>query len=147
MMEELQIAFYMRLSLEDEGEGDESNSISNQRVLLRNFVAEKFTGQAYKIREFVDDGYSGTNFERPAVTELLNDVRDGKMNCVIVKDFSRFSRDYIEMGTYLEQIFPFLEVRFIAVNDRYDSRDFTGRTAGVCGGSYFTAELFFKESE
>lgn len=108
MMDELQIALYMRLSLEDEGEGDESNSISNQRILLRNFVTEEFDNRVYKIWEFVDDGYSGTNFERPAVAELLNDVRDGKINCVIVKDFSRFSRDYIEMGTYLEQIFPFL---------------------------------------
>lgn len=146
MMEELKIALYMRLSLEDDGEGDESNSISNQRILLRNFVAEKFTGQAYKVREFVDDGYSGTNFERPAVTELLNDVRDGKINCVIVKDFSRFSRDYIEMGTYLEQIFPFLDVRFIAVNDRYDSRDFSGRTAGMSNAfKYLVNDLYAKD--
>ncbi|MBS6195819.1 MAG: recombinase family protein [Clostridiales bacterium] len=146
MMAELQIALYMRLSLEDEREGDESNSISNQRILLRSFVAEKFAGQAYKVREFVDDGYSGTNFERPEVTELLNDVRDGKINCLVVKDFSRFSRDYIEMGTYLEQIFPFLEVRFIAVNDRYDSGEFIGKTAGMSNAfKYLVNDLYAKD--
>lgn len=81
--------------------------------------------------EFVDDGYSGTNFERPAVERMLSMVREGKICCILVKDISRFGRNYLEVGDYLEQIFPFLGVRFIAVNDGYDSNDYEGTTGGI----------------
>jgi len=71
--------------------------------------------------EFCDDGYSGTNFDRPAVTQLLDKARNLEINCIITKDFSRFGRSYIEVGSYLEQVFPFLGIRFISINDNYDS--------------------------
>ena len=105
----MNIAIYMRLSKEDEFSHEESNSIAMQRLLLRDYVREHFP-QA-KVFEFSDDGYSGTNFDRPGVQALLDGVKNAEFNCIIVKDFSRFARDYIELGSYLEQIFPFMGVR------------------------------------
>ena len=123
------IAIYMRLS-QDDGDFDvESNSIINQRLLLRSYVAKHF--EDYELLEFQDDGYSGVNLERPGVSEMLGKVKRGEIDCIIVKDLSRFSRDYIETGSYLEQIFPFARVRFIAVNDGYDSADYRGDVAGM----------------
>lgn len=78
-----------------------------------------------------DDGYSGTNFDRPGVKALLKEVRAGNIQCIVVKDLSRFGRNYIDIGDYLEQIFPFLGVRFISVNDRFDSNDFDGTAGGL----------------
>lgn len=121
----LRIALYMRLSKEDKESGEESESIRTQRILLHRFVEEHFTG--YSVTEFQDDGYSGTNLRRPGITEMLNLVKESAVDCIIVKDFSRFSRDYIELGSYLEQIFPFMGVRFISVNDNYDSEKCGGR--------------------
>ena len=117
----VRIAIYMRLSKEDEKDcrKEESNSIRNQRALAEAYVKDHF--KEYKLLEFQDDGYTGTNFDRPGVTALLKEVKDGKIDCIVVKDFSRFSRDYIELGSYIEQIFPFMKVRFISINDRYDS--------------------------
>ena len=115
------IAIYLRLSQEDEKTG-ESESIANQRDLIHNFISSNSELVNYSITEFIDDGYSGTNFIRPAVTDMLQKAKDGKINCIIVKDFSRFGRNFIEVGDYIEQIFPFLEVRFIAVNNNYDSK-------------------------
>jgi site-specific DNA recombinase len=129
MSEDLLI-HYIRLSQEDENEG-ESNSIMNQRDLLKAFVERSPELSQYKSIEFCDDGYSGTNFDRPGVKALLEKVREGNVRCIIVKDLSRFGRNYIEVGDYLEQIFPFLGVRFIAVNDRFDSNDFDGTTGGI----------------
>lgn len=99
----------------------ESGSIRMQRRLLQEFAAAHFSD--YELLEFEDDGYSGTDFNRPGVTRLLEMVRRMEINCIIVKDFSRFSRDYIELGAYLQQIFPFMGVRFISVNDGYDSAE------------------------
>ena len=99
------IAMYLRLSKEDGEQSDESNSITNQRLLLKEYIRTNF--KQYEWKEFSDDGYSGTNFLRPGVTEMLEQIQNGKINCVIVKDFSRFSRDYMELGSYLDQIFPF----------------------------------------
>ena len=124
MRSSYRIAIYLRLSKEDEEIHDESNSIINQRVLLKGYIRQNF--EKYELAEFVDDGFSGTNFQRPGISALLKQVRDGNYDCIIVKDFSRFSRDYIELGSYLEQIFPFLGVRFISLNDNYDSRNFAG---------------------
>lgn len=121
------IALYIRLSKGDDRDG-ESNSVTMQRMLLRKYAQEHFPD--CEVQEFCDDGYTGTNFERPGVQRLLAEVRDGKIDCIVVKDFSRFARDYIELGSYLERIFPFLGVRFISVNDHYDSRDFRGSIAG-----------------
>ena len=113
-------AIYLRLS-SDDGDKAESDSIRNQRSLLQDFVSKH--SELSLIEEYVDDGYSGANFERPAFQRMMADVRNHKINCIIVKDLSRLGRNYIETGRYLEKIFPVLGVRFIAVNDHYDSAD------------------------
>lgn len=123
------IAIYMRLSQDDGDSAGESNSIVNQRHFLYSYVEKHF--ENYDLLEFQDDGYTGANFLRPGISELLEKVKNGKVDCIIVKDLSRFSRDYIEIGAYLEQIFPFAGVRFIAVNDGYDSDRFKGNVAGM----------------
>ena len=102
---------------------NESNSISNQRILIKDYLDKNDEFQNADITEFCDDGYSGTNMDRPGMNALLKEVKQNKIDCIIVKDLSRFSRDYIELGTYMNQIFPFMGVRFIAVNDHYYSRD------------------------
>lgn len=130
------MAKYLRLSVED---GDvvsndtkaESDSINHQRELIDRFISEKQIFPSMQSLEFVDDGYSGTNFDRPAVREMLSLVKEGKICCIIVKDLSRFGRNYLEVGDYLEQIFPFMGVRFIAINDGYDSNDYIGTTGGI----------------
>lgn len=109
---------YLRLSKED-GDKDESESISNQKALLIDYAATIPNLKIHKIR--IDDGYSGVNFNRPAFNEMIEDIHAGKVNCVIVKDFSRFGRNYIETGKYIQVMFPRLGVRFIAVGDAYDS--------------------------
>lgn len=125
------VAMYIRLSKEDDNEKDESNSIINQRELLKSFMRSKEELNKADLLEFSDDGYSGTNFERPGFTKLLEQVKTGKINCIIVKDFSRFGRNYIELGNYLEQVFPFLGIRFISINDGYDSNIYNGSVAGL----------------
>ena len=118
-------AIYLRLSREDEQTVDgvsfkaESNSITNQRLLIRNFL--KSVSDISQTTDYVDDGYSGSNFDRPSFKSMIEDVRAGKVNCVIVKDFSRFGREFIESGKYMSQEFPERGVRFISINDHYDS--------------------------
>ena len=128
------IGFYLRLSLADGDLGkdnkEESNSIENQRLLLQSFV-ESRDDLSGEIVEYVDDGYSGTNFDRPSFKRLLEDAKKGKIHTIIVKDLSRLGRDYIGVGDYLEQIFPVLGVRFIAINSLYDSNDYIGKTIGL----------------
>lgn len=113
---------YSRLSRED-GDKLESDSIRNQRDFISDYAARKGISIA---EEYIDDGYSGTTFERPAFERMMEDVKKKKINCIIVKDLSRLGRNYIETGRYLEQIFPFLGVRFIAINDHYDSMNQSG---------------------
>jgi len=121
-------ALYLRLSDEDKnGNLDESNSISAQRELLKAYIQRREELAGYRLMEFCDDGYSGTNFERPQIQRLLALVRRRAISCILVKDLSRFGRNYIEVGNYLEQVFPFLGIRFVAVNDGYDS-DVSGTT-------------------
>jgi len=116
-------SIYLRLSKEDgdvtTGSKNESNSISNQKSLIMDFLKDKHDIQVVSIRE--DDGYSGVDFNRPSFQLMLEDVKKGIIDCIIVKDLSRFGRNYIEVGRYLEKLFPMLGVRFIAVNDNYDS--------------------------
>lgn len=109
---------YYRLSKED-GDKAESDSIINQKALVREFLKVHPDIQIYEER--VDDGYTGVNFERPSFQAMLEDIKSGKVNCVIVKDLSRFGRNYIEAGRYIEKIFPYLGVRFIAINDNIDT--------------------------
>lgn len=114
------IALYLRLSV-DEASADESNSITNQRVLLNQYLDRIPEFHHFQRIEFTDDGFSGKNPNRPAFNRLMSDVNSGKIRFIIVKDFSRFMRDYLELGNYIENIFPFLGVRFIAINDQFDS--------------------------
>lgn len=112
------VAIYIRLSRED-GDKEESDSVGNQRKLLTEYVAKKEDFIMYDT--YIDDGYSGTNFNRPSFQRMIADIEDGKVNCVVVKDLSRFGRDYIDTGRYLERYFPELGVRFISVTDSIDS--------------------------
>ena len=135
-MKKYMVAKYIRLSMEDldlcnSEEKAESVSISNQRNFIDTFIEQGEEFQGAEIKEFVDDGYSGTNFDRPAIKELLRSCRQGEIDCIIVKDLSRFGRNYLEVGDYLEQIFPFLGVRFISINDGFDSKNFFGQTGGM----------------
>ncbi|MBR1442211.1 MAG: recombinase family protein, partial [Firmicutes bacterium] len=109
---------YLRLSRDDDNKG-ESNSIVNQKELIKNFLKSKPEIKVNDIK--VDDGYTGVNFDRPAFIEMLSEIRSGKVNCVVVKDMSRFGRNYIEVGKYITDVFPFLGVRFIAINDNIDT--------------------------
>ena len=130
-------ALYLRLSDEDrDGNLDESNSISAQRELLKSYVEGQKELAEYRLMEFCDDGYSGTNFERPQIQNLLALVKQRAISCILVKDLSRFGRNYIEVGNYLEQVFPFLGIRFIAVNDGYDSN--------ICGTDSEFMDTAFK---
>lgn len=125
------IAIYMRLSVaDDDFEEDESNSIKAQRDLMYQYISEKEEFKDYEIEEFCDDGYSGTNFDRPGVRRMLELAESGIINVIIVKDFSRFGRNSIEVGHYIEEIFPYTGLRFIAINDCYDSNNYVGDTGG-----------------
>lgn len=116
-------SIYLRLSKEDgdviTGSKNESNSIANQKSLILDYLQTRPEIQVVSIRE--DDGFSGTDFNRPAFQAMLEDVKKGVIDCIVVKDLSRFGRNYIEVGRYLEKLFPMLGIRFIAVNDNYDS--------------------------
>ena len=108
-MRDYVIALYIRLSINDKRV--ESNSIENQRLLLIKY-AENMEIPNIKLLEFVDNGYSGTNFERPAIQELLELVKSYQVNCIMVKDFSRFGRNMIKTGYFLEQVFPLSRLIF-----------------------------------
>ena len=122
-LEQYDTALYVRLSKEDgdaaSGSKNESNSIANQKSLIMDYLQSRPEFRVVSIRE--DDGFSGTDFNRPAFQAMMEDVKKGVINCIIVKDLSRFGRNYIEVGRYLEKLFPMLGIRFIAVNDNYDS--------------------------
>lgn len=110
---------YLRLSRED-GDSTESNSISNQRQIIKSYARDN----NFKIvAEYVDDGFSGSNFDRPKFKKMIQDLEEKKFKTIIVKDLSRFGRDYIESGKYLQKIFPEKGIRFISVNDNYDSEN------------------------
>ena len=115
------LAIYLRLSNEDYDKEGESESIHNQREYIKGYIKEHKDLTEYEVSEYVDDGFSGTNPNRPAYQRLLEDLKNNQIDSIIVKDMSRFSRDYIEMGNYLENIFPFIGIRFISINDGYDS--------------------------
>lgn len=122
MQEKNQILYeadlYLRLSRED-GDKAESDSIANQRDLLMDFLGAHPEIRLHKVQ--ADDGYSGVNFQRPAFMNMMESVRNKEINCIIVKDFSRLGRNFIETGKYIEKVFPFMGVRFISVNDHFDS--------------------------
>ena len=126
-------AIYVRLSKED---GDvatagkrESNSISNQKDLIKNFLKDK--KDIVVVSERVDDGYSGSNFNRPGFQRMVEDAKAGRIKSIVIKDFSRFGRDYLEVGNYLEKILPVLGIRIISINDGFDSINSSGFTGGM----------------
>lgn len=128
-------AVYLRISVDDahfkskkQEEGENSDSIAHQRAYLLDYIRNDARLAGSEIVEFCDDGFTGTNMDRPGIQELLSQVRQNRIGCILVKDLSRFSRDYIEAGTYLNQLFPFMGVDFIAVGDGYDSREQEGMT-------------------
>ncbi len=100
-------------------EKQESNSVTSQKTLLNEFIEEHDDLHIYDT--YIDDGFTGTDFNRPSFQRLLEDMRNGNINCVIVKDLSRLGRNYIEVGNYIEQVFPLFNIRFIAINDQVDS--------------------------
>ncbi len=117
-MDGIKAGIYLRLSREDDSDNEESNSISNQRLITIDYA--KY--HEYEVLdEYVDDGYSGTNFNRPGWKRLLEDCKNGRINCVIIKDLSRMGRNNIECGNYLENVFPVWGVRLIAISDAVDS--------------------------
>jgi DNA invertase Pin-like site-specific DNA recombinase len=118
-MKKIEAYMYLRLSRDDGDEG-ESNSIGNQRELIKSY-ADKADFQI--IKEYIDDGFTGSNFDRPDFKRMLNDLEKKSCKTIIVKDLSRFGRDYIESGKFLQKIFPQMGVRFISVNDNYDSEN------------------------
>ena len=112
-------ALYCRLSRDDDVQGD-SNSIANQKRLLSRYAKDYGLPNT---KYFVDDGYTGTNFNRPGFTEMIEAIEDGYIGAVMVKDMSRLGRDYLQVGLYTDQFFPEHGVRFIAVNDGVDSAE------------------------
>ena len=112
---------YLRLS-KDDGINNESNSITNQRELVQSYAKDN---EIEIVKEYVDDGYSGTNYDRPALNNLMEEIskKDRVFDIIIVKDLSRFGRDYIGAGKYIQKIFPQLHIRFISINDNYDSKN------------------------
>lgn len=119
---------YVRLSHED-GDKQESNSVTGQKALIRDYIARHT--ELVECGMKVDDGFSGSSFERPAFQEMMAEVKAGKINCIVVKDLSRFGRNYLDAGEYIEKIFPFLGIRFIAINDNYDSLQDSRESDGI----------------
>lgn len=131
-MDKKVIAIYLRLSGEDRDAGkNESNSIVNQRQLILDYIQSDKALTECEVREFVDDGVSGARFDRAAFQEMIEQVQNGQIQIVITKDYSRLGRDYLEVGKYMECLFPLLHVRYIAVNERYDSDNYAGKTGGM----------------
>ena len=138
------IALYIRLSVEDCKV--DSLSVENQKVALHQYVDTAEGLENAEVLEFADNGYSGTNFERPAVQRLLDLVQRGVVNCILVKDFSRFGRNSIEVEYYLERVFPLYNIRFIAINDGYDSAQLRGDTGGInVAFRYLINELYSRD--
>ena len=138
------IALYIRLSTEDIKIN--SLSIENQKYALHQYVESVADFDGAEVQEFVDNGFSGTSFNRPAVQKLLDLVQKGAVNCIIVKDFSRFGRNSTEVEYYLERVFPLYSVRFISVNDGYDSAQLRGDTGGInVAFRYLINELYSRD--
>ena len=135
MTDHRKTAVYIRLSAEDDNVDGrakkESDSVTSQRILLKSFVIDQLGVDEADILEYVDDGVSGTHFKRQGFQQLQDDMKSGEIGCVVVKDFSRFGRDYLEVGFYIEYIFPLLQIRFISINDSYDSAASSGMTGGM----------------
>ena len=115
----MKCGIYLRISKEEAGSTSESNSISGQRLIIKQYM--ECHSELEFVSEWCDDGYSGISFERPGIQNAINAAINGEIECLIVKDLSRFGRDYIQTGRYLNYVFPQMHIRFIAVCDNYDS--------------------------
>ena len=143
-MQKYVIALYIRLSIEDYKY--DSMSIENQRLVLNEYAAALPEALNSEVLEFIDNGYSGTNFERPQVQKLIEMVRENRIDCIIVKDFSRFGRNSIETGYFLERVFPLYHTRFISVSDDYDSNNYKGDTGGMdVAFKYLISEYYSRD--
>ena len=141
-MNDFVIAKYIRLSRDEAV--SESNSIPNQHLLLNEYIEELDIPNA-TILEFVDNGYTGTSLERPGFQEMIELVRCGRINCIITKDFSRFARNELESGYYIEQVFPLYRVRFIAIGDDFDSKDHADGTGGIAAAFKFLKDEYYSK--
>ena len=117
-------AIYARLSVENSGKPEEKDVIQNQIDICKEYV--KSCPHLNLVEVYADNGHTGTVFDRPEFNRLMSDIRLGKIGCLIVRDLSRFGRDYIEIGTYLERVFPQIGLRFISVKEHLDSFDSDG---------------------
>ncbi len=117
-------AIYARLSVENSGKSEKVDVIANQIEICKSYIAER--PYLNLIDTYVDNGRTGTVFDRPEFNRLMNDIRTGRIKCLVVRDLSRFGRDYIEAGTYLERVFPQIGLRFIAIKENYDNFDADG---------------------
>jgi site-specific DNA recombinase len=143
-MQHYVIALYIRLSIEDSKY--DSLSIQNQHLILNEFALSMPEAGNAELLEFVDNGFSGTNFERPEVQRLIEMVRENKIDCIIVKDFSRFGRNSLETGYFIERVFPLYHTRFISVSDDFDSDHFKGDTGGMdVAFKYLISEYYSRD--
>ena len=122
------VGIYCRLSNDDERDG-ESVSIENQKLLLQSYVRQMGWNE---IDVYIDDGYTGTNFNRPGVQRLIEDAKAKRINLILVKDLSRFGRNYIEIGQYTDYLFPSIGCRFVALNNGVDTESKNGSTDVMC---------------
>ena len=122
-MKKYNVAAYIRLSVDD-GDKAESNSVKNQKEMIRGYINNQEDMNLYDF--YVDDGYSGTSFDRPGFKSMIQDMYDKKFDTIMVKDLSRLGRNYIDTGRYIEDIFPENKIRFIAINDNVDLKNFAG---------------------
>ena len=143
-MQKYVIALYIRLSIEDYKY--DSLSIENQSLVLHEYAASMPETMNAEITEFIDNGYSGTNFERPQVQRLIELVRANQIDCIIVKVFSRFGRNSIETGYFIERVFPLFHTRFISISDDFDSSKFKGDTGGMdVAFKYLISEYYSRD--
>ena len=136
-------AIYLRLSVENNHHSREQESINMQRYMLEKYVEAQPDMQLQGI--FCDNGETGTNFERPGFEQMMDEVRKRKIDCIVVKDLSRFGRNYIETGYYLEKIFPHLGIRFVAVNDQYDTSNDENRNELIVSLKNLVNDLYAKD--
>lgn len=130
---------YARLSSEDK----EEDTLENQIYLLKSHVESQ--ADMLLTDTYVDNGFSGTNFQRPQFIRMMEDVKSGKINCIVVKDLSRLGRDYIETGNYIENVFPFLNVRFLSVTDGFDTVNGDGAEAMVVSFKNLVNDVYSKD--
>ena len=136
-------AVYARLSVEDNNRAGDRESIAMQRYMLEKYVDSQADMRICGV--FCDNGETGTDFERPEFERLMGEVRNRRIDCIVVKDLSRFGRNYVETGYYLEKIFPCLGVRFVAVNDHYDSAKDSGGNELVISLKNLVNDLYAKD--